>query len=114
MNLCGNSKDDGVDFRRFGVTIKLKCSFDISQLVGPNVPQEANKFYELFLEDANGDLIDVPVLIENYIDEGGDTPNEGKATDTWEFSRRFFIYDTISGIEGQGEYFARTKNTTVL
>jgi len=28
-------------------------------------PRSANRFYELFLVDYNGDLIDVPVLITN-------------------------------------------------
>lgn len=28
-------------------------------------------FYELFIEDYNGDLIDVPVLIRNFYDKNG-------------------------------------------
>jgi len=33
-------------------------------------------FYELFLVDYNGDLIDVPVLVRNYKDTQSNLPNE--------------------------------------
>jgi hypothetical protein len=39
-------------------------------------PSNENIFYELYLQDYNGDLIDVPVLIRNFNDESGGTPNE--------------------------------------
>ena len=114
LNLCGNSRDDGIDFRRFGVTIVDECTFDISTLIGDNVPESANKFYELFIEDANGDLVDVPVKIDNYVDDAGDTPNAERVVENWKFARRFFIYDTVSGIKGKGEFLNPTTNTTVL
>jgi hypothetical protein len=65
---------------------------------------EANIFYELFLQDSFGQLIDVPILIRNYQDQSGNKPNaEGTLpVSTWKLVRRFFILDSISGVyEGQ-------------
>jgi len=59
------------------VTIDHTCDFDLTSLVNDMLkPKEADIFYELFIVDANGDLIDVPVLVENLI-SGGETPNTG-------------------------------------
>jgi hypothetical protein len=65
-----------------------------------NLPEEANAFFDLFIEDANKQLIDVPVLIRNYWAPGNKSPNVGnEIVDTWKFTRRFFVYDTLSGID---------------
>jgi hypothetical protein len=62
--------------------------------------EEANIFYELFLQDTFGQLIDIPVLIRNYHSANGQMPNsEGtKPESTWKLVRRFFILDSISGV----------------
>lgn len=39
------------------------------------LPRRANRFYELFLVDYNGNLVDVPVLISNINSKAGDFPN---------------------------------------
>lgn len=65
---------------RFGTTIQNSCTFDVSRLTSLNEydhPPEQNIFYELYIEDYNGDLIDVPVLIRNLQDSNGNRPNEG-------------------------------------
>jgi hypothetical protein len=57
------------------------------------------------LEDSKGFLINVPVLIRNFMTENsGDDkyPNKGSDMTKWIFSRRFMIYDTISGIRPGG------------
>ena len=59
-------------------------------------------FFELYLEDANGKLINVPVLVTNYMTEDKQFPNKGGNKEDWVFSRRFFIYDTVSGIRPGG------------
>ena len=104
LQLCSSALDDGETYRRFGVTFINECKFDLNQLIGNNPPQETNYFYEAYFVDIDGSLIDIPILIENYIDESGDNPNMDDVTENWKFSRRFFIYDTISGIEGAGNY----------
>ena len=84
-----------------GTTVEFSCTFDLSVLVSTDefvLPRKANKFYELFLVDFNGDLIDIPVKIENIISPAGDSPNIEDQIGRWIFTRRFFVFDTISGI----------------
>jgi hypothetical protein len=58
---------DVVRMRRFGVVTKQECEFDLSQLTDPDqIPDTANYFYELYILDERGDLIDIPVIISNY------------------------------------------------
>ena len=63
----------------------------------------ANFFFELYLYDYNEDLIDVPILIENVPSDSGGYPNTEPDKNQWILVRRFFIYDTVSGIP-QNEY----------
>jgi hypothetical protein len=56
---------------RFGTTIENSCTFDVSKLTSTSTydhPEQQNIFYELYIQDYNGDLIDVPVLITNMQD----------------------------------------------
>lgn len=55
-------------------------------------------FYELYLVDYNGNLIDIPILVDNIIGLQGDSPNQGSVSSAWILTRRFFLFDTISGI----------------
>ena len=50
------------------------------------------------MEDSAGLLVNVPVLVKNYMAEDGKFPNREADKSNWIFSRRFMIYDTISGI----------------
>ena len=68
------------------------------------LPLQANAFFELYLEDAKGNLIDVPVLIKNFRDLDGDSPNSSYDAGKSRLVHRFFVYDTISGIEKVGGY----------
>jgi len=103
---------DNQSVKKFGSVIENECQFALSQLIVPNeedLPQVANVFYELFIEDSNGDLVDIPVLIRNFRDASGELPNAGEAgesgiKDNWRLARRFFIYDTISGIDEVGGF----------
>lgn len=52
----------------------------------------------MFLVDYNGNFIDVPVLINNIVGVQGDTPNRESDMSRWLLTRRFFLFDTISGI----------------
>lgn len=65
------------------------------------MPDTANSFFDMYIEDQNGDLVDVPVLITNFIDTNGNTPNTASTSNQsdWRLVRRFFIYETISGID---------------
>ncbi len=83
-------------------------------LIGGSLPETANKFYELFVEDEDGTLVDVPVWVRTLIDASGDTPNQNDDESKYVLVRRFFIFDTVSGIKGAGEYLNPTTNTTAL
>jgi hypothetical protein len=65
--ICETKRDDIQHLMDIGASLKRRCNFDASNLLNPKqYPRNANIFYEMFLEDYNGDLIDVPVLIRNY------------------------------------------------
>lgn len=106
LSICPLSHKDVLNFKRFGVQLQIKCTFPINELkTTPNnlgARREANKFYELYLEDATGKLINVPILVSNYMTEDQKFPNKEANKDQWVFSRRFFIYDTVSGIRPGG------------
>ena len=93
---------------RFGTTIENSCTFDVSNLISANVydnPRNQNIFYEMYIQDFNGDLIDVPVNIRNFNDLNGNSPNAaGSDSSKYRLVRRFFIYDTKSGVEGSNNY----------
>lgn len=64
--------------------MQKKCLFDLNLLTNPlTYPRNTNIFYDLFLVDANEDLIDVPVRINGEEN----------------LYRRFFILDTLSGLQ---------------
>lgn len=105
LNACPMTYKDVVRMRRFGVVTKQECEFDLNHLKDPeNLPDSANYFYELFILDERGNLIDIPVIISNYIDENDQKPNLTLNKETSQLFRRFFIFDTISGITGSGDY----------
>jgi hypothetical protein len=70
--------DDLIASQNFGVVTKLECNFPLQTLksdITDELPLEANTFYELFVEDRNRKLIDVPVLVRNFRDVGNNQPN---------------------------------------
>jgi hypothetical protein len=85
---------------KFGAVTESLCEFDVSQLFDQaRLPNEANYFFDLFIMDRNKNLIDVPVLIRNLRNKKGEQVNTGSTiSDSWRLVRRFFVYDTVSGI----------------
>lgn len=110
LQLCPADYTYGVDYRRFGTTVYSSCSYDLSQLITEYLqPNNTNIFYDLWLVDYDGDFIDVPVKIKNYVDNNGNKPNESDDPKDWKLTRRFFIYDTKSGLEGTDAYTSATS-----
>lgn len=73
LSPCSMSDDDLINSMNFGALSKIDCEFDLTKLksdLSHKLPLEANIFYELFVEDRNKKLIDVPVLIRNFRDVG--------------------------------------------
>lgn len=93
---------------KFGAVTKSECEFEISKLFNQNgydFPREANMFFELFIQDRNKNLIDVPVLMRNFRNRRGELVNTGSDfSDNWRLVRRFFVYDTVSGIDQPDGY----------
>ena len=90
----------------------IDCSYDLSNLVSPNAfdrPRLANYFFELYLVDYQDTLVDVPVLI-NVVDNtdaaivGQNYPPNPSQMGQWALKRRFFLFDTISGITEDAYY----------
>lgn len=63
-----------------------------------------NSFFELYLATGKEDemrLVDVPVMVTNYRDKEGKYPNKnGLNLETSKLVRRFFLFDTLSGVTG--------------
>ena len=91
--------------KRFGIVTKNDCNYDLINLAkGKNLPKDANAFFELYISDSSKNLINVPVLISNYIDSSGAQPNTDLNQETSRLVKRFFISDTISGIDNSGGF----------
>jgi hypothetical protein len=64
--VCDYSMEDVQRIYQIGTTVQLNCTYDVSKLFSKSKydrPENENVFYELYLQDYNGDMIDVPVLI---------------------------------------------------
>eukprot|EP00351_Strombidinopsis_sp_SopsisLIS2011_P002495 CAMPEP_0116870894 /NCGR_PEP_ID=MMETSP0463-20121206/1010_1 /TAXON_ID=181622 /ORGANISM="Strombidinopsis sp, Strain SopsisLIS2011" /LENGTH=70 /DNA_ID=CAMNT_0004508303 /DNA_START=1008 /DNA_END=1220 /DNA_ORIENTATION=- len=64
--ICDIPNEEIVRSMQIGTTVEFGCTFDLAKLTSENKydhPTNENIFYDLFLVDYNGDLIDVPVLI---------------------------------------------------
>lgn len=99
---------------KFGSMTVNECDILLSDLLKPaTLPSTANLFFELYLQDGADRFIDVPVLVRNRrLPDAGRPgqdlqPNQGvQVSDAWRLGRRFFIYDTISGVDEVGGYLA--------
>ena len=116
LSLCSMNYDDVLNMLKFGAVTENTCEYNLAQLVQwdeDKLPQEANTFFELFIKDRNGNLVDVPVLIRNFKNSQGLSINEGPYSESWRFTRRFFIYDTLSGIDQVNGYTNGTLPTII-
>lgn len=106
--------EDVINMLKFGAITENICELYLDELINPdNLPDIANSFYDLYIEDQNKNLVDIPVLITNFVDQYGNMPNLQTNSQTgqvssdqsqWRFTRRFMIYDTVSGIDQTNGY----------
>ena len=90
--------------KTFGTTVEGKCSYDLKNLVDKNLlPKYANIFFDMYLVDYDGTLVDVPVKITNAKSYSGQKVNSFDNMDNWILSRRFFLFDTLSGVDTEEE-----------
>lgn len=115
LQLCGADYTYGKDYREFGKTVQTTCKFDPSKLIDSALqPNNTDIFYELFMKDVDGNYIDIPVKIQNYLVSTDQYPNHSEDINNWKLTRRFFIYDTLSGVEGNGKYAAGSTYSTYV
>jgi hypothetical protein len=72
--ICATPPEEVSQVYKVGSTLDISCTFDVSQLVVAtkfNQFRNANMFYELFLEDYDGSLIDIPAVISNIQGDSG-------------------------------------------
>ena len=98
--LCPHSLEDSKNYREFGTNVNIQCSLDLTSYI----TAAETKFYELYFVDQDGTLLDVPLVIQNLMAEDGSFPNQGSDTSKWQLTRKFFIYDNVSGIGIAGGY----------
>ena len=110
--ICERPKDDIERIYSIGASVDIECPYDLSNLVSTNAfdrPRLANYFFELYLVDYQDTLVDVPVLINDVANfaQGTVRPNDPpnpRNMGQWALKRRFFLFDTISGIPDDTYY----------
>ena len=117
--LCQTPAADVEKLRQFGTTLDSTCNFDLSRLISSSEYDHhkyQNMFFEMYIKDFNDDLIDVPVLVKNMQDKNGNKPNADSSAEqesNWRLTRRFFLLDTKSGVEGTDNFIKGESSTVV-
>ena len=93
LNSCRMTYQDVLNTKRFGVITQSSCDLYLNDFVYGDAPSESNIFFEMFVMDNDNNMIEVPVLI-NQTDKLASDPS-----DDWKLVRRFFMYDTLSGMD---------------
>ena len=102
LSSCYMDMEEVQAMTTFGVVTENECKFKLFDLKTNDpalMPLQANAFFELFIENANKQLVDVPVLIKNFRDRDQNSPNKDYDSEKSRLTHRFIIHDTISGIE---------------
>jgi hypothetical protein len=62
--ICETPAEDVDMLLEIGNTLLQSCAFDLSRLTAQSTfPKVANKFYDMFLVDSDGSLVDVPIKV---------------------------------------------------
>ena len=60
--MCEPQVNQAEEFFKIGAMKKVNCTVDLKALTSnATLPRYANLFYDLFMEDFDGSLIDVPI-----------------------------------------------------
>ncbi|KAI8910220.1 Meckelin, partial [Gorgonomyces haynaldii] len=83
-------------WNRAGQTSSLSCQVNLNSIVSSNAE---TLLFDLFVYDSTNVLYPVPVRIKNYKDQQGNKINtESSPTDSNKLFRRFFWFDTQTGV----------------
>ena len=106
--------------KQFGVVTLNECEFELDLLKfndNQTLPIDSNVMFELYIQDRNGYLIDVPVLITNFKDAANQNEQVNQPSELdinkKRLVHRFFMYDTVSGIDDVGGY-RRNDNPQIV
>ena len=103
FNFCTKEYWQGLHWREFGTNTSFDCEINLESYV-----DRSNKtiFYELFLQDPRdqNELFDVPVQINNVLNKDTGLKNESETKENLVLTRRFFLFDNVSSIEGFNAY----------
>uniref|UniRef100_A0A1X7SHM0 Uncharacterized protein n=1 Tax=Amphimedon queenslandica TaxID=400682 RepID=A0A1X7SHM0_AMPQE len=76
-----------------GVHYEIQCSLDpIALMTDGSSPI----FYDIYIKGGNM-LVPIPVLISGYCDNNGVLVNEGDDSSQWQFVRRFYTHQSVTG-----------------
>uniref|UniRef100_A0A1X7TXY7 Uncharacterized protein n=1 Tax=Amphimedon queenslandica TaxID=400682 RepID=A0A1X7TXY7_AMPQE len=76
-----------------GVHYEIQCSLDpIALMTDGSSPI----FYDIYIKDGNM-LVPIPVLISGHRDNNGVLVNEGDDSSQWQFVRRFYTHQSVTG-----------------
>ena len=68
--ICETPTEDVDKLLTVGNTLQQSCAFDLSRLTAQSTfPKTTNRFYDMFLVDYDGSLIDVPVKVNQLSPE---------------------------------------------
>lgn len=120
LELCSTSYEDGIQFRSFGSTIINRCNIDLTQYFSRS--NHTMYFYELYLLDTSNKnqpkLVDIPIMIDNIPNPkaSGSIGNLNNSTSPidWILTRRFFLIDNLSAIQGANEFITGSSNAIAV
>jgi hypothetical protein len=63
--LCDPGDEEAASMFKVGAIKEVNCTYDLAKLTNnKSLPAYSNLFFDMFVEDTNGNLRDVPVYIQ--------------------------------------------------
>jgi meckelin len=114
LSFCSNTYQDGHKWREFQTSFANECEIDLNDFLKKQ--NNTLEFYEIFMKDPSKptDIFDVPILISNI--ENPLFPNllnNQTGLENAILTRRFFLIDNVSGIQGDGSFIKGSKPTII-
>lgn len=111
LSLCSRTYQDGHSYREIQTSYFNECDINIKDLLRKQ--NNTMEFYEIFVKDFSqqNQMVDVPILIKNIKNQQFPNKlNNETGTENAILTRRFFIIDNVSGIQGDRNYANFLKN----
>ena len=111
LSLCSRTYQDGHSYREIQTSYINECDINIKDFLKKQ--NNTMEFYEIFVKDFSqqNQMVDVPILIKNVKNtQFPNKLNNETGTENAILTRRFFILDNVSGIQGDRNYANYLKN----